>query len=76
LLSRYHAVIDCRNKKVIFRIPHQPKFQFDGEYKSAKRKTQSVCANAEIKKERVLVWNEFPDVFKKISRLSPDRAVP
>jgi len=26
LLSKYHAVIDCKKKKVIFRIPHQPKF--------------------------------------------------
>ena len=29
-LSKYHAVIDCRNKKVIFRIPCQPEFQFLG----------------------------------------------
>jgi len=50
-LSRYHAVIDCRNKKVIFRISHQSEFQFDGEHKSAKRKTQLVCVFAEIKKE-------------------------
>ena len=50
-LSRYHAVIDCRNKKVIFRIPYQPEFQVDGEHKFAKRKTQSVCATAEIKKK-------------------------
>ena len=26
LLSKYHAVINCRNKRVIFRIPHQPEF--------------------------------------------------
>jgi len=25
-LNKYHAVIDCRNKKVIFKIPHQPEF--------------------------------------------------
>ena len=74
-LSRYHAVIDCRNKKIIFRIPHQPKFQFDGEHKSAKGKTQSECATVEIKKKSVLVWDEFSDLFKKISGLPPDRAV-
>ena len=22
LLSKYHAVIDCKNKRVVFRIPH------------------------------------------------------
>ena len=32
-LSKYHAVIDCRNKKVIFRISHQLEFQFIGERK-------------------------------------------
>ena len=73
-LSRYHAVIDCRNKKIIFRIQHQPKFQFDGKNKSAKEKTKSVCATAEIKKE-VPVWNKFPDVLKEILGLPLDRAV-
>ena len=73
-VSRYHAVIDCRNKKVIFRIQHQPEFQFDGEHKSTKGKTQLVVATAEIK-ERIPVWNEFLDVFKEISGLPPDRAV-
>jgi len=62
-------------KKVIFRIPYQPEFQFDGEHKFAKRKTQSVCATAEIKKEGVPVWNEFSAVFKEISGVSPDKAV-
>jgi len=36
-LSKCHAVIDCRNKKVIFRIPHQPEFQFFGERKSLRK---------------------------------------
>ena len=72
-LSKYHAVIDCQNKKIIFKIPHQAEFQFDGEYKSAKKKTQMVTA--EIQKKRVPVWDEFPDVFKEISGLPPDRAV-
>jgi len=43
-LSKYYAVIDCRNKKINFRIPLQPEFQFDGELKSAKRKTQMTTA--------------------------------
>ena len=73
--NRYHVVIDYRNKKVIFRIPYQPEFQFIREHKSAKGKTQSVGATAKIKKKGVSVLNEFPDVFKEISRLPPDRAV-
>jgi len=48
-VSRYQAVIDCQNEKVIFSISHQPEFQFDREHKSAKRKTQSVYTTAEIK---------------------------
>ena len=28
LVSKYHAVIDCRNKNVIFRTPNQPEFKF------------------------------------------------
>ena len=72
-LSKYYAVIDCQNKKVISRISHQPEFQFDGEHKSAKRKTQ--MTTAETQKKKVPVWNEFSEVFEKISELPPDRAV-
>ena len=73
MAQQIHAVIDCRNKKIIFKIPHQAEFQFDGEYKSAKRKTQ--MTTAKIQKKKALVWNEFPYVFEEISGLSPDRAV-
>ena len=69
-VSRYHAVIDCQNKKVIFRIPHQPEF-FAGEHNSAKRKAQSVCATAEIKKKGVPVWNEFPMYLKRSQDFHP-----
>jgi len=74
-LSKYHAVIDCRNKKVIFRIPRQPEFQFFGERKSLRKKDQLDCATAEDKKKTVSVWNEFLNVFEKISGLPPDRVV-
>jgi len=30
-LSNYHAMICCQSKSMIFRIPHQPEFQFIGE---------------------------------------------
>ena len=35
-LSKYHAVIDCRNKSIIFQIPHQPEFQFVGESRASR----------------------------------------
>ena len=72
-LSKYHAIIDCRNKKIIFKIPHQAVFQFDGEYRYATRKTQIVTT--EVQKKGVPVWNKFPDVFEEISGLPLDRAV-
>ena len=65
--------IDCQNKKIIFKIPHQTEFQFNGEYKSAKRKTHIVTVK--IQKKGVSVWNEFSDVFEEILGLPPDRAV-
>ena len=74
-LSKYHAVIDCRNKKVIFRIPHQPEFQFFGERKSLRKEYQLDCATVEDKKKTMSVWNEFLDVFEEISGLPPDRVV-
>ena len=64
-LSKYYAVIDCQNKRINFRIPLQPEFQFDGEHKSAKRKTQ--MTTAEIQKKGVPIWNEFSEVFEEIS---------
>ena len=72
-LSIYHAVIDCRNKKIIFKISHQAEFQFDREYMSTKRKTQMITA--ESQKKGVPVWNEFSDMFEEISGLPFDRAV-
>ena len=74
-LSKYHAVIDCWNKKVIFRNSQQPEFQFFGERKSLRKENQLDCATAEDKKKTVSVWNEFLDVFKEISGLPPDRAL-
>ena len=72
-LSKYHAVIDCRNKIVIFKILLQPEFQFEEEHKPAKGKTQMTAA--EIQKKGVPVWNKFLEVFKEISGLPPDRVI-
>jgi len=70
-LSKYHAVIDCQNKSVIFRVPHQPEFRFDRERKSTKKKMQLEYANAKVKKKGKPVWNEFPNVYEEISGLPP-----
>jgi len=65
-LSGYYAVIDCRNKKIIFQILHQLEFKFEREHTFAKRKTQLARATAEVKKKGILIWNEFPDIFKNL----------
>ena len=68
-------MIDCQNKKVIFRISHQSKFQLIGERKSLRKEDQLDCATAKDKKKGVSVWNEFLDIFEEILGLSPDRIV-
>ena len=50
-LSKYHAVIDCWNKSVIFRIPHQSEFQFVGELKASRQKQQGDYTTAEIQEK-------------------------
>ena len=74
-LSKYHTVIDYRNKKVIFRIPYQPEFQFFRECKPTKKKNQLDYVTAEVKKKGAPVWDEFLDAFEEILGLSPDRVV-
>jgi len=68
-LSKHHAVIDCRNKKVIFRIPHQLEFQFIEECKSTGRKSQTDRDTREVKAKKIPVWDEFLNVFEEISGL-------
>ena len=63
-LSKYHAVIDCRNKSMIFRIPHQSEFQFVGESKASKQKQQGDYAIIEIQEKPIPVVEEFLDVFQ------------
>jgi len=62
-LSKYHAVIDCQNKSVIFRISHQSEFQFVGESKAFRQKQQGVCATTETQQKPKSVVEEFLDVF-------------
>ena len=75
LLSKYLAVIDCRNKRVIFRIPHQPKFQFIRELKSTRDKKQVDYVAIEDNKKGMPVLDEFLDVFEGIKGLPLDRVV-
>ena len=71
-LSQYYAVIDCREKKIYFRIPLQPEFQFSGEVKSTKGKQ---IISSEVQKQEVPVWDEFPEVFAEITGLPPVRMI-
>ena len=71
-LSQYYAVIDCREKKIKFRIPLQPEFQFSGEVKSTKGKQ---IISSEVQKQKVPVWDEFPEVFAEITGLPPVRMI-
>jgi len=59
---------------VIFRISHQPEFQFIGECKSLRKEDQLDCATTKNKKG-VTVWNEFLDVFEETPGLPPNRVV-
>ena len=49
-------------------------FQFIRERKSTREKKQADCSTAEAQK-KVLVWDEFSEVFEEISGLPLDRIV-
>ena len=62
-LSKYHAMIDYRNKSVIFRIPHQFEFQFIRESKASKQKQQGDYATVETQEKPIPVVKKFLDVL-------------
>jgi len=64
-LSKYHAVIDCWNKSVIFKILRQSEFQFVGESKVSRQKQQGDYATTETREKLITVVEEFLDVFLK-----------
>ena len=64
-LNKYHAVIDCQSKSVIFRISHQQEFQFVGESRVSRHKHQRDCVTTEAEEMPKLVVKEFFDVSKK-----------
>ena len=61
-LSKYHAVIDV-GIRVIFRIPHQPEFQFVGESRASRQKHQGDYVITEAEEMSKPVVEEFLDVF-------------
>jgi hypothetical protein len=75
-LSRHHAVIDCRSKVVIFKVPNQPEFFIVGESKPSGQEQQGTCARMTVQEQPALVEEEFPDVFTdELPRLPPVRSV-
>lgn len=69
-LAAYHATLDCFEKRVVFRLPEQPRFIFYGDQaiSSVQRLfslSMEVVADEGLKLESILVVNEFPEVFPK-----------
>ena len=74
--SKYHAVIDYRNKSVIFKISHQLEFQFDGKSKVSRQMQQGDRATTEVQEKSILVAEKFFDVFPKdLPGLLPNRDI-
>ena len=74
-LSKHHAVINCRDKSVTFRIPSEPEFHFIGEDRESRKKNRGDCSMAEVQEKPIPVVEEFMDVFAEIPGLPPDREV-
>ena len=56
-------MIDCRSKSVIFRISHQPEFQFIKESKASRQQQQGNYTTTEAQEELIPIVKEFLDVF-------------
>ena len=73
-LSKHHAMIDCRNRTVTFRIPGQPKFQFVGKPKATRQKDKGKCITMAAQEKLTSLVDEFPDVFEEPG-FPPEREV-
>lgn len=61
-MSTYHASIDCHRKRVIFRIPGEPEFEFQGD--STHKGMLAVTQGEEAPSlEDIPVARDFPKVF-------------
>nr|CAN66348.1 hypothetical protein VITISV_025868 [Vitis vinifera] len=78
-LASYHASVDCFEKRVMFSIPGQPKFSFEGKHVDRPLRMISafVMSNeSDLKLEDIPIVREYPDVFPEDSPgLPPEREV-
>ena len=74
-LSKHHAVIDCRNKNVTFKIPNQPEFQFTPSKKASRQKRKADYVTTMALEKPIPVVEEFLDVFEDPPGLPPKREV-
>jgi hypothetical protein len=74
-LSKHHAVIDCRNKSVTFKIPNQPEFQYIPTRRTTKQKRQTNCSTTVALERPIPIVEEFLDVFEDPPGLPPKREV-
>ena len=85
-MALFHASIDCRAGKVIFRIPGHPEFAFArgeksvGSAKFRARPREKLIAVLQsdpfvdvVEPESVKVVKDFPDVFQELPGFPPDR---
>ena len=75
-LSRHHAIIDCRSKVVVFRIPLQEEFSIIGESRADRQIQQGEFGAVEGPRTMIPVEEEYSDVFSDMTpRLPPVRTV-
>ena len=81
-LGTFYATIDCRQRKVLFKIPDHPEFAFLSgssslgpvEYKA--ERVTSEAMNMEVEEEMPRVVRDFEDVFpEEVIGLPPDRCL-
>ena len=72
--NRHHAVIDCRSRVVVFKIPLQREFSIIGESRVVNQSQRGKCIEMAGQRRAVFVEEEFSNVFSEESpRLPPDR---
>ena len=73
-LSRHHAIIDCRSKVIVFKIPLQAEFSIVGESRVDRQSPQGEFEAMTGQQSVIPVEEEYSDVFSEESpRLPPKR---